>query len=157
MSFLLKTAKNKKNIKKRLPDELVEKTSAFVKLIVDHASDDDIDIETTVVKFCHMARFSQEVFFNKNTAPKSVEMARDYADAYDYYMESLKEVSTLVESMLVEKYKGLLPNGAVQKIVTYASEQKKFSDKKIIKYLSSMIPKPRRETRDMRGASRGSN
>ena len=155
MSFLLKTAKNKKNIKKRLPDELVEKTSEFVKLIVDHASDGDI--ETIVVKFCHMARFSQEVFFNKNTAPKSVEMARDYADAYDYYMESLKEVSTLVESMLVEKYKGLVPNGAVQKIVTYASEQKKFSDKKIIKYLSSMIPKPRRETRDMRGASRGNN
>jgi len=155
MSYLLKVIKNTKNIKEYTPDGLVEETSEFVNSVIYHAENDNI--EGVLFIFYKMAHFSQAAFLHKNTSPKDIESARDYADAYEYFIESLKEVSAMVEAMLKEKFKGLLPNGIAQTIVTYASEEKKLTNKKIKKHITSLLPKPRKATRDRRGASHANN
>ncbi len=155
MSYLLKISKIRKAIGKQDADGLVFDTSNFMGKIMDAAHDDNL--ESVVLSFYGLASFAQTVYFAKNTRPDTVQEASDYADAHEYYMETLKEASTVVEAMLQEKYGNLVPADAVQRMATFASESPKLTAKKITKHINSMMPSPRKATRNKKGGKHAGN
>lgn len=151
MSFLLKISKNTdiNNMVKHTPDQIVYETSKVSGEILNCARFNNL--EDAVEQFYYMAAFAQNVYLCKNTMPSTIKEARDYADAHEYYVESLKETSTVVEAMIYEKYRELMPKGVVQDMATYASEETKLTKKKIKNHASSFFPVPRKKTNDKRG------
>jgi hypothetical protein len=155
MSYLLKISKNRKAIGTQDADGLVFDTSNFMGKIMDAAHDDNL--ESAVISFYGLSSFAKTVHIAKNTRPNTVAEASEYADAHEYYIETLKEASTVVEAMLKEKYGNLVPADALQRIATFASEAPKLTSKKISKHMKSIIPSPRKETRNKKGGKHASN
>lgn len=152
MSYLKKIAPYADNIEAYTADDLVCETSKLMGRIMDFAKTDSL--EQAVTQFYILAAFAQPIYLLKNTAPNSIAEANDYADAHEYYMDTLKEASTVIMAMLSERFGNLIPSDAVQKIATFASEEKNLTKKKIEKHISSMLPVPRKKTTDKRGGKR---
>jgi len=149
MSYLYKLATQNTKISKVNPDAIVKDTSGFMKAIIDSISEGDMI--TSAINFYGLAHYARRVYIGKNTYPNTIEDARDFADATEYYTETLKEASTMIHAMLMEKYGSLIPADIMQAVATYASEEKKLSEKKIVKHIESLIPSPRVKTNDKRG------
>jgi len=152
MSYLNKIAPYASSIKDYTADDLVCETSDLMGRVMNSAEKNNL--ERAVPQFYMLAAFAQPVYLLKNTAPESTTEARDYADAHEYYIETLKEASTVVMDMLNERFGNLVPSDAVQKIATFASEEKKLTKKKIEKHISSMLPVPRKKTRNKKGGNK---
>lgn len=148
MSYLLKIAKNKNVGDYLSPNDVIKTTSKLFKRIMSHAREDNLLSATTGLYF--LASFAQRVYFLKNTAPKTIKDARAYADANEYYMETLKEASTVVKAMLNNKFGNLVPADSVQNITTFASEDD-ISIEKIENHMKTIFPNPRKKTTDKRG------
>ncbi len=153
MSYLLKIVKNTKNTKKITADGLVNETSALMRRVLEAAAQDDL--EEAVASFYLISAFAKTVLLAKNTNPRTIEDAREYADAHEYYLETLKEASSVVQAMLSVKYGNLVPAETVQRMATYASEAKNLTVKKITKHIASLFPTPRKQTTNKRGGKRG--
>ena len=152
MSYLNKIAPYIDSIKVYKADDLVYKTSNLMGRVMDSAKTNNL--EQAVPQFYMLAAFAQPVHLLKNAAPNTTAEARDYADAHEYYIETLKEASTVIMDMLNKRFGNLIPSDAVQKIATFASVEKKLTKKKIEKHMSSMLPVPRKKTRNKKGSKK---
>ena len=152
MSYLYKIAEFSDTIKGYDADGLVNETSNLMGRVMDSAKQKSA--EETVKWFYALAAFAQPVYLHKNTRPDTVAEATDYADAQEYYMETLKEGSTIVTAVLNERFGNLVPSNVVQQMATFASEEKKLTKKKIEKHIASMMPSPRKKTNDKRGGKK---
>ena len=152
MSYLYKIRKNKIDDKHINADSVVAATSDYMTDILKAVSDDDMNAAVTT--FYYLANYAQLVHTVKNSFPGNIEEARDYADAHEFYIETLKEGSTIVGAMLSDKFGNLLPEKALQQIATYASEVDNLTKKKIKKHAKSLMPSPRKETRNKTGGKK---
>jgi len=127
------------------PDELVKQSSEMLSSIM--GSIEAGGIEDAVFYFYWFANLGRQAFLVKSLYPQTVTQARDSADAYEFYMEALKEGSGIVQTAVSEKFGSLVNVEVMQKIATFASEEDSLTNKKIRKHIKRMIPAPRKSTR----------
>jgi hypothetical protein len=149
MSYLLKIVGNSEFKRDLSSDELVGKISKRFKKLLRSASKNNL--KDTVIHFYHLTWLVQSVTYNKSVGPKTLEEASSSADVHEYFMETLKEASTVVEVIVKAKFGNLVNRDTVQKMVTFASEIDKITDKAIEKHLLGLMPSPRKETNRKRG------
>ena len=128
---------------KNTPNEVVYKSTQYLNHILDEIGKDDA--EEVAFLFYQFANFAKQVFATRNMLATTVEIARDAGDAYEYYIEVLKEASGAAQEYMNNKYGNLINENMMGQIATYASEEKKITRKKVRKHIAKMIPSPRKQ------------
>jgi hypothetical protein len=143
-SFLLTVARNRdKDALVLTPDMIVMKISSSMNKLIQVIND---DIMASAEEFYFFAQFAQDVYYHKNAVSETVKEASEYADASEYYTETLREMSTMITAAIDERFGNLVNEGIVQTIVTFASEHDGLTKKKIKKHLKTLLPQPRTKT-----------
>ena len=148
MSYLYKISGNNKVDYKVSANDIIKESSMRMKNMLDVSAKEDF--EESLFEFTKLAHFAQVVSLAKNTQPKTVSEASKYADAHEYYMETLKEVSTVMQSIVDAEYGPKAPAGILQEVVTYVSEIPIYKRSLVKKFIKSKIITPRKSTTNKR-------
>lgn len=124
-------------------DAIVAETSGLVKLIMTEVKKNDL--KNAIWRFAKLAHHARTTTLSKYCIATSVKQASKYADANEYYLEALKEMSAVVDAMIREKYGNLVSASVMQEFVTAVSEEENLEKEFVEEFITKHLHTPRKK------------